>query len=310
MTSSTIVTAGTAWAFAVLFGITAIWPFALRGQEPPLIEEALQYEGLRIVNIVFEPVSQPLRDDELRKKLPFTAGSTFHERDLRVAIQSLFATGRFSDLAVDASEAEGGVALRFITQRAYFVGRVVVAGVKAPPNSGELASTTRLRLGTSYSDAEKEQALESLKATLRQNGYYHASVAVEVEYRPETEQADITFRAATGKRARFERPAITGNAEVPEETIVRVSHWKRLYGLLGWQEATESRVRQGLNNVRHYYEKKDLLQSKVTLTALNYEAEKNTVKPLIDIQPGPKVIIRVAGARIGEGTLRQLVPVY
>ena len=229
---------------------------------------------------------------------------------MRQAIQNLFASGRFSDVVVDARDADGGVALTFITQRAYFVGRVFVFGVKAPPNNGQLLSATKLRLGTPYTDAEKNQAIHSLSLLLRQNGYYYAAVGADVAYEPRTEEANVTFEVTTGKRARLEQPAVTGKPERPEEDIIRATRWKRLYGLLGWKEVTAARVRQGIDNIRRYYDQRDFLDSKVTLTNLNYQPVTNTAKPSIHLQPGPRIIIRTTGAHIGRGTLRQLVPVF
>ncbi|HEY6991074.1 MAG TPA: hypothetical protein VH369_21940, partial [Bryobacteraceae bacterium] len=127
------------------------------------IQEALQYEGLPIVSIGFEPANQPLTEAQLQARLPFRTGSTFHEQDLRNAIQNLFATGRFTDLAVDAEKTPSGVALRFLTQNAYFVGHVEISGVPQPPNSGQLMSATKLRLGMPFVEADKNQAVESLK---------------------------------------------------------------------------------------------------------------------------------------------------
>jgi outer membrane protein insertion porin family len=274
------------------------------------IREALQYEGLMITSIDFEPASQPLTSAQLQTKLPFHTGSQFHERELRDAIQNLFATGRFADLAVDAERTARGVALRFITQNAYFVGHVEIAGVPQPPNSGQLTSATKLRLGMPFVEADKNQAIESLKNLLRQNGFYHADVSAKVEYRASTEQANLTFDIESGDRARFDQPVISGDPQRPEAAIIRATHWKRLYGLLGWQQVTDARVRQGLENVRRFYEKHNLLESKVTLTRLDYEAQTNRVKPSIDIEAGPKVAVRVDGARISRGKLTQLLPVY
>jgi outer membrane protein insertion porin family len=274
------------------------------------IEEALQYEGLAITSIGFEPASQPLTSAQLQARLPFRVGSEFHERELRDAIQNLFATGRFADLAVDAERTPGGVGLRFLTQNAYFVGHVEIAGVPQPPNSGQLTSATKLRLGMPFVEGDRNQAVESLKNLLRQNGFYHADVSAKVELRPSTEQANLTFDIDSGERARFDQPAIGGNPERPDAAIVRATHWKRLYGLLGWQQVTDTRVRQGLENVRHFYEKHDLLESKVTLTRLDYEERTNRVKPSLDIVAGSRVNVRVEGARIGRGKLTQLLPIY
>jgi len=274
------------------------------------IREALQYEGLAITSIDFEPATQPLTGAQLQTRLPFRTGSPFHERELRDAIQNLFATGRFADLAVDAERTAGGVALRFITQNAYFVGHVEIPGVPQPPNSGQLTSATKLRLGMPFVEADKNQAIGSLKNLLRQNGFYHADVSAKVEYRPSTEQANLTFDIRSGDRARFDRPIIGGDPQRPEAALVRATRWKRLYGLLGWQQVTDARVRQGLENLRRFYEKRNLLESKVTLTRLDYQPQTNRVKPSIDIEAGPKVVVRVDGARISRGKLTQLLPVY
>jgi outer membrane protein assembly complex protein YaeT len=277
-----------------------------------LLQEALKYEGRTIEKLEFEPEDQPLTKEELQKRVPFHAGSIFHERELRTALQSLYASGRYADLAVDASDEGTGIALRFVTERAYFVGRIEIVGAKQPPNESQLMSAAKLRAGTLYSAADKNQAIESIQVLLRQNGFYNADVTANVDYEPEYEQAHVTFSIDTGKRAKLERPVISGNTQTSATRIIRTTHWKRLYGLfgLGWQPVTNARVRSGLDNIRRYYEKEGLLQSSVTLTRLDYEEESNTVKPYIEIQKGPGVVVRVEGANIGKGKLTDLVPLF
>lgn len=277
-----------------------------------LIKDALKYEGEKISSIIFDPAEQPLPTKQMLDQLPFSPGSVFHSRDLRQALQNLFSTGRFSDLAVDAHQEPDGVALRFVTERAYFVGRVQVLGVRQPPNNGQLLSAAKLRLGTPYNDADKTQAVESLKSILRQNGFYSPVVDVGVDRDAGYEQANVTFNVETGKRAKFERPIIGGNPGRSEDSVIRETHWKRLYGWfgLGWQQATDARLRSGLDNVRRYYEKKYVLDTKVTLNRLDYHTDSNTVQPVIEIQAGQRIAVRVEGAKIGRGKLIQLVPIF
>jgi len=294
----------------LLLVAAAIPALARQGAPPTLLTEALKYEGRRIVEIDFEPVAQPLSRDELTARMPFRVGDEFHARDLRQAIQRLYSSGRFADLAVDATAAGDGVALRFITRSAYFVGRVVVLGVKSPPTSGQLASATKLVLGRRYLESDKEQGAQAVKTLLRENGYYRASVAAVVTFDPFRSEANVRFGVGTGARARFAPPVIEGDAQHSPQAIARATHWKRLYGWLGWQEVTEARLRQGLENVRRYYEKRNLLESQVNLRRLDYHYGTNTVEPFIHIDPGPQILIRVEGANIGAADLRQLVPVY
>ncbi len=265
-----------------------------------------------MVSIEFEPEDQPLPKADIAKRIPLRVGAPFHERDLRTALQNLYSSGRYADLAVDARDEGAGVALRFLTQRAYFIGRIEVTGVKQPPNEGQLLSAAKLRTGTVYSPADKNQAIESLQFLLRQNGFYNADVNADVEYEPEWEEAHISFNIDPGQRARLEMPSIGGNVHFPTASIVRATHWKRLYGFLGlgWQPVTSARIRSGLDNVRRAYEKHSLLQSNVTLTRLDYHEDSNTVEPYIDIKEGPRVAIRVDGAHIGNSKLIELVPMF
>ncbi len=272
--------------------------------------DASRYEGLLIAAIQFQPEDQPLSKEEVKKRLPFTTGAEFHEQGLRQAIQNLFASGRYADLAVDATEVDGKLVLRFITRPAYFVGRVLALGAKAPPSASQIVDVARLHLGTNYADSQRSQATESIKDLLRQNGFYRAQVSSNVEYNPWKQQADVTFQIDAGDRARFEQPVITGSPGQSDQKVIQVTRWKRLYGLLGWQQVTQSRVRQGLDNVREYYEKRNLLDSRVALTRLEYADATNTLKPTIDAQAGPKVIIRTVGAKISNGKLKQLVPLF
>jgi outer membrane protein insertion porin family len=295
-----------ALAFLLLLAGSA----AAQQHRPLTIEEALKYEGLPIVSIAWEPAGQPLTAVQLARKLPFQPGSIFHEQQLREAIQNLFSTGRFSDLAVDAAREANGVALKFITKRAYFVGHVAVYGVKAPPSSGEIASALKLRLGLPFQPGDESAAVTELNRLLRQSGFYHAEVGAEVHYEPKTETADLLFEVDAGERARFERPLVAGIPQSADTHVIDVTHWKRLYGLLGWEQATRQRLREGLENIRTYYQKRNLLESQVSLVNLAYRPQTNRVRPVIDIRPGPRITVRVTGAKIPRSTLQQLVPVF
>ncbi len=237
------------------------------------LESNSKYQGRVIASIQFDPSLQPLSPDELQKRLSLHPGSVFSEVSVRQAIQNLFASGRYSDIAVDAAEAGDKVALRFLTKPAYFVGRILITGFKQPPNYGQLASATKLQLGSAYLDAKKSQAVESIHEVLLQNGFYHAQIETRVAFNNSTESADLIFRVKPGDRARFTEPIVTGLPERTLPGIVRSTHWKRLYGLLGWQDLTEARLRQGLDRLRRDYEKRDRLQSTVILTKLDYDSE-------------------------------------
>lgn len=284
---------------------------SLKPADGSLFEQAIKYEGESIVGpIQFEPPDQPLTPAELRARIPFHAGSKFDVSKLRDAIQSLYATGRFSDIAVDVKPEPSGIAVRFITARAYFVGRVYIRGISPPPNLGEQASATKLRLGYPFRPADAVQATESLQTLLRSNGFYEASIDRQIVYHGVTESADIQFNVQTGRRARFTTPVINGVPQAADQKIIHVTHWLRVYGLFGWHEFTEARLRQGVENIRRYYENQNLLDTRVNIARLDYHEDENTVSPTVDVNVGDRVSVKAPGAHISEGRLRQLVPIF
>jgi outer membrane protein assembly factor BamA len=133
--------------------------------------------GKRISDILFEPARQPLTRDQLGLSLQLRPGDTLEEAALSQAIQRLWATGRFSDIAVTAEEDKnGGVALTFRTRPAKFVSAVTVDRVPEPPSVAQLANSTRLGLGEPFDERTLPEAASSLMELLRLNGYYNAPV--------------------------------------------------------------------------------------------------------------------------------------
>ena len=77
-------------------------PAALRAQSP-------KYEGQDIVNIQFVPVEQPVDPAELFQLLPLKRGQPLRMTEVRASIERLFATGRYTDIQVDAEPYSTGV---------------------------------------------------------------------------------------------------------------------------------------------------------------------------------------------------------
>lgn len=273
--------------------------------------DALRYENQVIQNISFQPAAQPIAAEELLRRLPVKVGTAFHEHELRAAIQALYETGRFSQIAVDAAEVPGGgVALKFVTVSAYFVGHVSIKGVDAPPNRGQLFGITRLQLGSRFDESSVAEGAEAMKSLLRENGLYLSSVDTSVSFDRKTQQASIEFDLRTRKRAHFKNPEIAADNEYPQARLIRATRWRRLYGLLGWELFTDARLRQGIDNLRTLYEKHQHLEARVMLTDLRYFERGNAVQPHLKVDPGQRVAVRVSGHDFGTGELHDLLPIF
>ena len=276
----------------------------------PVAAAPEQYEGRTIASIQFDPAKQFMPTDQLVALLPLRPGDTLSSSGVRDAIQRLYATGEYVDIAVDASLAASGVNLKFLTKPSYFVGHVGVSGVPEPPNEGQLVVATRLQLGTEYSEADLNRAVEHLVDVARRNGLYSAMVKPQTAFDSNTQQVNIDFKVDAGARAKFDGVLITGKSERSTDSIIKSAGWKRLFGLLGWQYVTENRVQSGVDNVRSWYPKHNRLLAKVTLENLAYHPDSNTVTPTLNVDSGPPVDVRARGAKISAGRLRSILPIY
>jgi len=264
---------------------------------------ARDYEGKKVVSIQYEPARQPIDESELAAAVVVKKGQALRMRDVQASIQRLFATGCYEDVQVDASAVGDGVALRFLTRLAWFIGEVKVTGkIKAPPNAGQAAGATRLELGDRFSQDDVKTGVERIQTLLKQNGYFEAQVEPKIEYDKAEQETDLVFEVTTGKRARYQAPEIKGDLKMDPARIAAATKWK---GWFGWKAITQSRTQGGLTGIRRAYRKQDRLMA--TVQPVNPEAG---ARPVVTVNAGPKVIIRVTGAKLSGDNRQRYIPIY
>lgn len=259
---------------------------------------------------------QPLPADEVRSLLHLKAGEAYREADAALTLQSLYATGRYYDIVIEADQTAGAeatvgeLAVRILTTRNWFTGRVTVEGAKDPPSGAQIANATRLTLGEEFTAGQVTQSTQNIESLLRSNGFFEAKVRPEVSTRPEIEQVDVRFVLEPGHRARFSMPEIQGTTQRTPEQVADATGWERFWGLAGWKTVNESRVQGGLRNVQKSFEKQGFLLADISLEAMTYKPESRTAVPSLRIDEGVPVDLRTTGVKIRSGRLRTLVPIY
>jgi outer membrane protein insertion porin family len=281
------------------------------------------WEGRIISRIDWVPAEQPLSQTELDRLLPLRKGSPLSMASVREAIQKLYLTGRYSDVSIDANADGTGVALRVSTELNYFISRVDVQGENDPPNRNQLITASRLELGTLLVEADLKEAVEAMLARLTANGLYNAKIQYRVERIDKTEEAKVGFDLVTGSRASFDGADLLGSFTRTKQQIIRSTGW---LGGLGpvpvpnwfpnvlrfplWREVTDNRVQTGLDRIRRSLEQGNHLKADVTLNKLDYHPATNTATPQVTIDSGPVIEVRTPGAKLGQSTLRDLLPIY
>jgi outer membrane protein insertion porin family len=268
-----------------------------------------QFEGRNIVTIQYSPGSF-LDPADLAAAQPLRTGTSLHHDDVAQAIDSLFATGQFDDISVEAEEAGAGVSLRFVVRPRTFVEHVQFTGkIKAPPSEAQLSSYVRLHPGSPFRDDSVNAAVSTLDRLFDANGLYHTTIDPAVLRSKEGDQVFIAFTVRESKRAKYEHPDIEGMTLLPDSAILRASGW-RLPIIHWWRHVSQSRTGAGVHGILRKYESQNRLMAKVDLTDTEYDAATNRVRPHLSINPGPKVEVKAVEAKVSKRVLKRYVPVY
>jgi outer membrane protein assembly complex protein YaeT len=276
----------------------------------PAHAQTRDFEGQRIVDVQFDPAPAPLSSQDLARMMAVKKDAPYRAEDVAATIDSLYASGRFEDIQVDAEPSGDGVVVRFLTKLNFFSGHIEITGkVSNPPDRGLLISTTQLSLGSKYRDPQLTSAEEDLKKLLEANGLYEASVQPQVTRDARTQTVNFTFHLKPGKRAKYTFPVVNGNAQLSDQTILRVTSW-RIPLIHWWRHVTQVNTRAGVEGIEKKYQKMDRLTATVKLDSLDYDPDKRRVQPNLTLDAGPKVEIKAVEAKVSKGRLKRYVPVY
>ena len=261
--------------------------------------------GLRVRAIEFRGTT-PQENAHLLELLAQKTDEPLDKQKLRRSIQSLYATGRFADLQVEADRTpQNELTLVFIAEENLFFGRMLVIGApRKGPNGHQLLNSSKLVLGELYTREKVQRGLEGMLRALKNNGFYQATIVPEYTKHPETRQIDVHFRVNPGEQAKVGKITIDAAPGVTVEQVMQIAH------LHPGDDASSSRSDSALQRLRKHFQKQEHLEAQVALTDRTYHPENNTLDYGFVLRPGPEVDIRVEGASIPRGALKKYIPVY
>ncbi len=275
-----------------------------------LLAQDTSWEGKRIAAIQFEPSRQPLDPAEINQILPLKRNQPLRMSDVRASIARLFATGRYTDIQVDAEPYQGGVVVRFLTKNSWFVGHVAASGkISSPPSAALLENAAGLDLGAPYTDASLAAAEAGQKKLMESNGLFEGEVQPVLDWDNDYQQVQIHFDIDSGPRARFAPPTFQGDVMLDRASLLRATGFQR-WLIHTWKPMTQTRLREALERVRERYAKDHRLEARVTLEGVKYDAETNRATPALTIQAGPRIRLHAIGAKLSENNLGRFVPIF
>ena len=270
----------------------------------PLEVTVWQWKGLAVTAVQFEGVTFDLTDT-LPNELTQKAGQPLDPIKVRQSMRRLFASGRYRDITVQGIRNGDAVTLVFAGVPRYYVGRVTILGVKSDQLTSLLEFATKLNPGTAYTDAAIGAAVEGIKQTLQQQGYYQPQVESKTETDVAGNQMNAMFTVTIGPQARIGAVALEG-----ADPGLTLEEFRKKGKLKQGSKVSRDTTSNALTRLRAQYQKKDRLEAVVTLQKSTYSEPRKQLDYNFHVNQGPVVKVVVEGVKLSKSRLHLLVPVY
>jgi outer membrane protein insertion porin family len=239
---------------------------------------------------------------------------------VRADMRRLFASGLYVNISVNVVPEGNGAALVFSGQPQYFVGRVTIVGVKNDRLASLLEFATRLEPGTPFANGALTTAVEAVKESLAENGFFIPKVTLATDVDGANRQVNATFTIDTGPQARVGAVAVGGtDAGIDVATFRKkgklncswlTTSWDKLFGRVCDLKVSRETVSNALSGVRSYYQKQERLEGTISLQKSIFAAPRKQVDYDFSANQGPLVQVVVNGVKLSKSRIKLLVPVY
>lgn len=304
-------------------GTTSVQPTTTQAQVqaavanplPALPDSIWLRAGQPIVAVRFEGVTFGAKNP-LLTELEQHSGTKLDPDKVRNDQRRLYQTGEYRNIAVYVEDAPGGLTLVYAGAPRFFVGRIRIEGVRSERLSSLLEYATRLDPGTAFSDPALPEAVDAVKDTLAQNGFYQPVITETTTVDASGKQVNATFHVLQGVQARVGKVAVEGT-----DTGLTLEQFRH-YGSLNCAFITRlvkphcdpkvnrETTSNALSGVRSYYQKHDHLEGTISLQQSKYQPARRQLDYDFAANQGPLVRVEVGGFKLSRSRIRLLVPIY
>jgi outer membrane protein insertion porin family len=255
--------------------------------------------GKAIRSIQYD-ADRPLQRARYDRSIGLKPGDILTRTGLKAAIQALYGTGSFSDIAVDALPEGDGVQLEFRLRFSTYFSRFFFS--KNVNLGGRSRSeVTALPIGERFTSQRLEEARQAVLAYMRERGFYQAAVSARTAQVGDGGQIDTTFEIQPGQLATVRSLVIHGVS--PQESADIRGRLKVKDG----QKYERDRFRKRVDALRKYLVDRGFLGAELQFSD-SYQPSDNSVEIDLSIRNFGHVRIEVEGFKIPKDVLRRLLP--
>src|SRR4051794_1691960 len=227
-------------------------------------------------------------------------GERLSVRNVQDSVKSLFATGNFRDIRVDATPSGNGTAVVFALYTNFRISSIDFEGLSGADRD-RATRTLTFHLGDILSLNAVDHGAVAVQDMLRHSGYLAATVDPETSFVRPQSRAAIIFHVARGPQAIVGTVAIDGNTApfTTQQLIAQMKHGPGKPFDIEEARLDETRIRQWLLHQEY---------RKATVRFINntYDPATHLVTLRYAVTTGPKVKVEVTG--VSARSLRGILP--
>ncbi len=283
---------------------------------PALAVSVWQQAGSAVAAIRFDGVSFADNDPTVTK-LAQKTGQPLDPEKVRADLVRLFNSGRYRDISLSAERAaNGGLTLIYAGVPRYYVGRVEIVGVTSERLASLLEFATKLDPGRPYTETDLPTALNGVKESLAENGYYQPTVNVTTDKDDTGHQVNVSIEVQIGPQARVGQVNVAGKDPGITAQDFRKKgglNCSRLISLVEKScepKVTRQTASNALSGVRSFYTKNNRLEGTISLQKQTYQPPRKQLDYDFNAEQGPIVKVVINGAKVSNARKKLLVPVY
>ena len=249
-----------------------------------------------------EETNQPLQVVHYDRSIGLKPGTGVLTRTgLKGAIQALYDTGSFSEIAADAEADGDGVLLRFQVRLSTYFNRFILPG-SVDLGGRSPSEVMPLPAGERFTGEKLEAARLAVLNYMHERGYYQAQVKVHTQPGKSRAQVDTVFDVQQGPLSVIRSLAIQG---VPDQELVFI---RERLGVKEGEPYRRDRIRKRLDELKNYLVGRGFLDAEPVLSETYREAE-NSIALALSISNFGQVRLVIEGYKIPKEQQRRLLPI-
>lgn len=269
------------------FGALVVWSLISAGR--PAIAVAQSFEGEPIISLeVNSRVGITL--EVISRLTGIRTGIPYSGKTIRQSLDSLYATGLFTDVVVDVSPIEGGVAVVY-----QFAEKTILSDLRIEHEfSGSfvfwnLQEAMGLTIGEEFTEERWKNSIARLVNFLHRQGYLRAKLDTDVSQIPGTNQVKVKVKVNEGSRATIRETKFTGDTVYSNLRL--------------WSQIRSNRpefyqadiLEEDSTRLENFYRNRGYLKAVIGPPEMRYQESTDEVTITIPIEAGPRLKVRFDG---------------